>query len=113
MSDEIPEWITNLALDIYKVIEQCEAMSRFQEMVQKWAEAHKDEIEKQREWDERRSQHFEKTISADDRLKNEQAGPPKEGWQWETSVIFTYEDVVPLVVGGLLATPLVHSLCHL
>lgn len=91
MSNNIPVWLTNLALDIYKVIQQYDAIQRFQEMVQKWAEAHKDEIEKQKEWEERRSQHFEKIISDDDRLQNEQAGPPKEGWQWETSIVFTYE----------------------
>ena len=33
MSDKIPEWITNLALDVYSLIQKHDAMPHFQEMV--------------------------------------------------------------------------------
>jgi hypothetical protein len=59
-------------------------MPRFQEMVNKWAEEHEEQIKKHEEWKEQRRSHFEQTVSQDTRLQNEEAGPPQEGWKFET-----------------------------
>lgn len=91
MCDKIPEWITNLALDTYKVIQQYNAMPRFQDMVQTWAKTQEEEIQKHITWGRERNQHFEKTVRDDPRLRDKQAGPPKDNWQWETYVIHPYE----------------------
>ena len=40
MGENIPEWISSLSLDIYKIIQQYKAMPRFQEMLNIWAEEH-------------------------------------------------------------------------
>ena len=89
MSEHIPEWISNLALDIYSIIQQYEALPHFREMIKIWAEGHEAEIDNLKTWNHKRSLHFEKTIAADTRLKNEKAGPPKQGWQLESYVQHT------------------------
>lgn len=89
MTENIPKWITNLALDIYKLIIKYNAMSRFQEMVNKWAEEHEAEIEKHREWNEQRRLHFEETIASDPRLQDKESGSPEDGWQFEHHVQHT------------------------
>jgi len=92
MSDKIPEWITNLALDVHSLIQKHDAMPRFQEMVREWSEAHQREINKQREWKEERRQHFEENVNADPRLKDKKSGPPKDDWLWETHVFHPYQE---------------------
>jgi len=89
MSENIPEWITNLALDIYKVIQQYKAMPHFHEMVNKWAENREAEIDKLKTWNEQRRLHFEQTVARDSRLQDEKAGSPEEGWQFENHLQHT------------------------
>lgn len=89
MSEHIPEWITNLAADIYKIIQRHKALPHFQEMVNTWAEGHETEINDLRKWQEQRALHFEETIAADVRLQNEQTGPPGDGWQFQNHVQHT------------------------
>ncbi len=89
MDRNIPNWITNLALDIFKNIRQYEAMPRFQEMVNKWAEDHEAEIANEITWNKQRASHFEKNVATNDRLQNEQAGPPEDGWQFQNYVQHT------------------------
>jgi len=89
MSENIPEWITNLALDIYKVIQQYKAMPHFHEMVNKWAENREAEIDKLKTWNEQRRLHFEQTVASDPRLQDEKAGPPEQGWQFENHLQHT------------------------
>ena len=86
MSKNVPEWINTLALDIYKIIQRYKAMSRFEDMVKTWAEGHEAEIDNLKTWNHKRRLHFEKTIATDVRLKNEKAGPPEQGWQFESYV---------------------------
>ena len=38
-----------------------------------------------RDWERRRDEHFEKAAS-DKRLTDRDAGPPEDGWLWETAV---------------------------
>ena len=89
MSEHIPEWITNLAADTYKIIQQYKALPHFQEMVNTWAESHEAEINNLRKWREHRALHFEETIATDVRLQNEQTGPPGDGWQFQNHVQHT------------------------
>lgn len=89
MSKNISEWITNLALDIYKVIQQYKAMPHFQEMVNKWAENREAEIDKLKTWNEQRRLHFEQTVVRDPRLQDEKAEPPEQGWQFENHLQHT------------------------
>ena len=89
MSKNIPEWITNLALDIYKIIQQYKAMPHFHEMVNKWAENREAEIDKLKTWNKQRRLHFEQTVASDPRLQDEKAGPPEQGWQFENHLQHT------------------------
>jgi hypothetical protein len=89
MSKNIPEWITNLALDIYKIIDRYKAMSRFQEMLNIWAENHQAEIANEIAWNKERASHFEKNVATNDRLQDEQTGPPEDGWQFQGYVQHT------------------------
>jgi hypothetical protein len=95
MSEEIPAWIANLALDVYKVIQKYNAMPRFQQMINEWAEEHEAEIEKHKEWESERHHHFEERVSQDPRLQNEEAGPSAKGWKFEMYVLHTYEKTAP------------------
>ncbi len=83
MNEQVPSWLTNLASEIYKIIKQYDAMSRFRDMVEAWAKSHEEEIEKNNEWDEQRRLHFEQKVSNNQRLQDDQEGPPAEGWQFE------------------------------
>jgi len=89
MIENIPEWITNLALDIYRVIQQYKAMPRFHEMVNKWAENREAEIDRLITWNEQRRLHFEQTVARDPRLQDDKAGPPEQGWQFENHLQHT------------------------
>jgi len=89
MSEHIPDWLSSLALDIYKIIQRYKAMSRFEEVVNTWAEDHQAEIAKQITWNKKRASYFEKTVTVDERLQNEQAGPPEEGWEFQHHVQHT------------------------
>jgi hypothetical protein len=95
MIENIPEWITNLALDIYKVIQQYKAMPRFHEMVNKWAENREAEIDKLRTWNEQRRLYFEQTVARDPRLQDDKAGPPERGWQFESHIQHTEKKTEP------------------
>ena len=89
MSKQIPEWISHLALDIYKIIDRYKAMSRFQEMLNIWVENHQTEIANEIAWGKERASHFEKNVATNDRLQDEQAGPPEDGWQFQGYVQHT------------------------
>jgi hypothetical protein len=86
MSENIPEWITKLALDIYKVLQQYKAMPRFHEMINKWAKNQEAEIDKLRTWNEKRRLHFEQTVTCNPCLQDEKTGPPEQGWQFENHI---------------------------
>lgn len=83
MSNDIPEWITNLALDIYRLIQKYDALAPFQEKVREWAIGHEAEVNRHLEWRRQRNLHFEQTVNSDPRLQDEKSGPPDEGWEWE------------------------------
>jgi hypothetical protein len=91
MSKDIPEWLTNLALDIYKFIQAHNVMPHFQKMVDKWAEQQKEESDRIKQWKDKRRRYFEEIVVSDDRLRNKSAGPPEENWQWESYIIHKYE----------------------
>lgn len=91
MSKDIPEWLTSFASDIYKLIQKHNAMARFQEMVDKWGEQHKEESDRIKEWKDKRRHHFEETVISNSRLRDKSAGPPEENWQWESYIIHKYE----------------------
>lgn len=91
-SEQIPKWISNLSLDIYNIIQQYNAIPRFQEMVREWAKAHQREINKQREWKEKRRQHFEENVATEPRLKDKESGPPGDDWLWQTHVFHPYKE---------------------
>ncbi len=86
MGEHIPKWVKTLALDIYKVIHRYKAMPRFAEMVNKLAEDHQAEIAKEIKWGMQRASHFEETVANDSRLQDEGAGPPEEGWEFQSHV---------------------------
>jgi hypothetical protein len=94
MSETIPGWITNLALDIYKIIQKYNALPHFQEMVNKWAEEHEAEIEKRKEWQNKRAHHFEQSFAENFRLLDEKAGPPEKDWQWEIHILHSFQSTV-------------------
>jgi hypothetical protein len=91
MSEQVTKWISELAVDIHKVIKRYDAKPRFGEMMEQCVETHNNEIDKHCKWSERRTKHFEDKVQSDPRMRDEQAGPPQEGWQWETSAIHTFE----------------------
>jgi len=91
MRESIPEWITKLALDIYKVIQKYEAMPRFQEMVNQWAEGHEAEMERLKEWQNERKHHFEQSVAENLRLQDENAGPPETDWKWEIHILHSFQ----------------------
>lgn len=82
MIENIPEWITNLALNIYKVIQKYNAMPRFSEMVNTWTKSHEAESRKLNTWKKKRKSYFEQTVARDPNLqdKNKQ---PEQDWQFE------------------------------
>jgi hypothetical protein len=92
MSERVPKWVTDLALDIYKVIQKPGAMDRFREMVNMWASKHEGDINNHLEWEERRRQYFQQLLSSDPRLLDESSGPPEQGWQCEAYVLRTLAD---------------------
>ncbi len=91
MNNKIPKWINDFALDIYKLIKKYDAMPRFQEMVNEWAEERKAEINKHRKWQDRRHHHFKENIARNPRLQKEEDVPPEEGWVFDTHVLHTSE----------------------
>ena len=40
-------------------------------------------------WNKERALHFEKNVTTNDRLQDEQAGPPDDGWQFQNYVQHT------------------------
>jgi hypothetical protein len=50
MSENVPKWANDLALDVYKVIQQHEGMPRFREMVDKCVADHETQIDDLQEW---------------------------------------------------------------
>jgi hypothetical protein len=87
MKGSAPKWMTSLALDVYKVIQEYDALGRFREMVDRWASSHERDIRSRLEWEERRKQHFERLSLGDLRLRDESAGPPEQGWKWEMFIL--------------------------
>ena len=83
MNNDIPEWITILALDIYRLIQKYDALAYFQEKVREWALGHEAEVNRHLEWRRQRDLHFEQAVNSDPRLQDEKSGPPDEGWEWE------------------------------
>lgn len=86
MNKDIPDWINTLALGIYQVIQKYDAMPRFQEMVNDWAEDHGAEVSDFLTWKKQRALHFENNVTTDVRLQDRQAGPPEDGWQFQGDV---------------------------
>lgn len=82
MIENIPEWITNLALDIYKVIQKYNAMPRFSEMVNTWTKSHEAESSRLKTWKEKRKSYFEQTVINDLTLQDENK-QPEQDWQFE------------------------------
>lgn len=91
MNENIPEWITKLALDIYKVVQEYKAMPHFQKMVDQWAKDRESEIDEWRTWNEQRRLHFEQTVVNDYHLQDKAINPPKQGWLFEDHIQFTGE----------------------
>jgi len=87
MSGNIPKWLTGLALEIYKIIQKHNALDWFREMVDKWASKHEGDVKNRLEWEERKGQYFQQLSSGDPRLLDKGAGPPDQGWEWETFVV--------------------------
>lgn len=83
MNNHIPEWITILALDIYRLIQKYDALASFQEKVREWAIGHEAKVNRHLEWRRQRNLHFEQAVNSDPRLQDEKSGPPNEGWEWE------------------------------
>jgi len=83
MNNHIPEWITILALDIYRLIQKYDALASFQEKVREWAIGHEAKANRHLEWRRQRNLHFEQAVNSDPRLQDEKSGPPNEGWEWE------------------------------
>ena len=92
ISKDIPNWVGILALDIYKIIQKYNAMPRFQEMVNLWAEEHEAEIRKRMEWEKRRRTYFEETVATDVGLQDKHAAPSEEGWKFELHVQRTVQE---------------------
>ncbi len=83
MNNDIPKWITILALDIYRLIQKYDALAYFQEKVREWALGHEAEVNRYLEWRRQRNLHFGQVVISDPRLQDEKSGPPGEGWKWE------------------------------
>lgn len=83
MNNDIPEWITILALDIYRLIQKYDALAYFQEKVREWVLGHEAEVNRYIEWRRQRNLYFEQAVNSDPRLQDEKSGPPDEGWKWE------------------------------
>jgi len=82
MTKNVPEWISNLALDIYKVIQKYKAMPHFNEMVNTWTKSQEAEIIKLKAWKEKRKSYFEQTVTNDLTLQDENK-QPEQDWQFE------------------------------
>src|SRR3990170_3292415 len=83
MSKDVPKWLGDLALDVYKVIQQYDAMPRFRDMVEMYVADREAQLAGQKEWESRRRQHFERVVRSKPRLRDQKAGPPKKHWEWE------------------------------
>jgi hypothetical protein len=92
MRENVPKWMTDLALDIYKVVQKRGAMDRFREMVDKWASEHEADINNHLRWQERKREYFQQLSSGDPRLLDEDAGPPEQGWVYEIYVLHSVAD---------------------
>jgi len=92
MSDKTPKWINDLALDVYRIIQQYDAMPQFRDMLKKWMANYESQQLKQENWKERRRRHFEEVVMADPCLRDQNADPPKQGWKWEMHVQHIYDD---------------------
>lgn len=95
MSETIPSWLDELAQNIYNIILKYNAIPRFKEMINEWAEKHQAEIDKLNKWNEQRRSHFEENVINDIRLQDKSAGPPEDGWQFELHIQHKIKNTEP------------------
>ena len=100
MEEELPAWVKRLAVEVYGVLREYDALPRFRQMVDHWGQEHQKEHEQLNAWEQRRQAHFEEAASTDERLGDEAAGPPEEGWVWED-----YRRPVPELAEGRTRIP--------
>ena len=83
MSNDIPDWLNNLAAEIHSLIKKYDAADRFKEMVNIHIEKDINESKEKRAWLDKRAKYFEEQVNKNTRLQNEKAGPPENNWVWE------------------------------
>ena len=83
MEDELPVWARRLAVEVYGVIRQYNAMLRFRQMVDECLRKQEGQVEHVSHWERQRQAHFEEAVLTDERLRDKAAEPPEEGWEWE------------------------------
>ena len=115
MHDSIPGWINKLALDIYRLIQKHNVMTRFSEMANRWAEDLLIGNEKLKAWRKERTTYFEEKVLNDSCLRDETKGPPKTGWCFEKHVYQAEKQtesgikLVPEIIAGWVPPELSYS----
>lgn len=81
-SAELPQELTDIAWKVDALIREHSARDRFREMITEAENQLRRRCEDEKERKRRRLEHFEKTVPANPRLRDLEAGPPEPDWVW-------------------------------
>lgn len=77
------EGIRKLAWEIAGLVQAKAVLTRFRKQVQGWNMARRNRIAEKTVFDERREEHFRKTVANNPRFQEEESEPPKPDWKYE------------------------------
>ena len=78
----VPQWLEKVAWEIRAVIRSSSGWSHVRRMVRQWMSEYATAFVEGKEWDRRRQEHHRR-VCLEDRLRDQNAGPPVCGWTWE------------------------------